>query len=76
MTDSQEKKTNDSRDSRTINIEIPENCFEGMAGMMARLSEKSKRGSNCCDSSRNRCCPPSGEDNGREFKIVINRKEN
>lgn len=73
MTDSQEKKTDDSR---TINIEISENCFEGMAGMMARLSEKSKRGSNCCETSRNRCCPQTGEEDKQEFKFVINRKEN
>jgi len=72
MTDSQEKKTNDSR---TINIEIPTNCFEEMAGMMARLSEKEKRGSNCCDSTKNRCCPQTGEADKQEFKIVINRKE-
>jgi len=76
MTDSQEKKTNDSGDSRTINIEISANCFEGMAGMMARLSEKTKRGPNCCDSSRSRCCPQTGEEDKQEFKIVINRKEN
>lgn len=76
MTDSQEKKTNDSRDSRTINIEIPANYFEGMAGMMARLSGKTTRGSNCCETSRDRCRPQSSEDNKQEFKIVINRKEN
>lgn len=76
MTDSQEKKTNDSKDSRTINIEIPSNCFEGMAGMMARLSEKTTGGSNCCETSREACCLKSGEDYRQEFKIVINKKEN
>lgn len=75
MTDSQEKKTKDSQDSRTINIEIPANCFEGMAGMMARVGKKTTGGSNCCETSRDRCCPQSGEVDKQEFKIVIKKKE-
>jgi hypothetical protein len=75
MTDFQEKKTSDSKDTRTINIEIPANCFEGMTGMMAGRSEKNRAGSGCCEMSRDRCCPPSGGDNKQEIKIVIKKKE-
>jgi hypothetical protein len=75
MTDFQQKKTNDSGDSRTIDIEIPSNCFEGMTGMMARLSEKNRAGSGCCGSSRQKCCPQTGEDEQQEIKIVIKKKE-
>lgn len=75
MTDSQEKKTNDSRDSRTIDIEIPADCFEGMAGMMARFSKKTTGGSNCCKTLRDRCCSQSSEDDKQGFKIVIKTKE-
>lgn len=62
MTDSQEKKTNDSKNSRTIKIEITGNCFEGMAGMMARLSDKKSGGSGCCEMSREKCHPQTGDD--------------
>jgi hypothetical protein len=75
MTDSQEKKANDSQDSRTINIEIPANCFKGMFNMMAGFNNFGKAGSGWCDISRDNCCPKPEENKGREFNIVIKMKE-
>jgi hypothetical protein len=73
MSDSEEKET---KDSRTINIEISAGGLEGMFRMMAGRRDTDRTGSGCCESSRAKCCPQTGEANKQEFKIVINRKEN
>jgi hypothetical protein len=72
MPDSEEKK---ARDSRTISIEIPAGGFEGMFRMMAGRGGIEKAGPGCCESSRDKCCAPTGENDDREFKIAIKRKE-
>lgn len=75
MADSQEKKTINSQDSRTINIEIPAKGFEAMFRMMTGSGYSGKTGSSCCEMTSNRCCPQSEEDEKQEFKIVIKKKE-
>lgn len=72
MSDSEEKKT---KDSRTINIEIPAGGFEGMFRMMAGSGGPNIAGSGCCDTSQGRCRPQSEDDEGQEFKIVIKERE-
>jgi len=75
MTDTQEKKTKDSRDSQRVTIEIPGDFLQGMFRMMAGGSIFSRAGSSCCDVPRDRCCPPSGEDEREDLTITIRRRE-
>jgi hypothetical protein len=75
MTDSQEKKANDSQDSRTININIPVGCFEGMLGMMTGNRDFGKAGPGCCEMNQGWCCPQSEKEDEQEIRIVIKKKE-
>lgn len=75
MTDSHEKKESKSRDSRTINIEIPANCFEGMFNMMKGKSEFGEAASKCCEGFQETCCPQTGDADEQEIRIVIKRNK-
>lgn len=75
MTDSQERKANDSNGPRTINIEIPMGCFEGMFRTMTGRSDSGKSSPGCCEMMPNRCCPPPREEEKQEFVIVVKKKE-
>lgn len=75
MVNSQDKQANDSQDPRTINIEIPARCIEGMFRMMAGRRAIGQAGRGCCDMPQDRYRPSSMETDGREFKIVIKMKE-
>ncbi|UCE24173.1 MAG: hypothetical protein JSU74_12895 [Candidatus Zixiibacteriota bacterium] len=75
MTDSQEKKANDSQESQRINIEFPGDFFEGMFRMMSRWRGTDTAGSDCCETPQNMCCPQPQEDKKQEYVIVIKRKE-
>lgn len=75
MNDNQDKNAKDTRDSRTINIEIPTNGFEGMFRMMTGRRDSGQSRSRCCETAQSRCRPQAGEDEKQEFKIVIKRKE-
>lgn len=75
MTDSQEKKSNDSRDSRTINIEIPANCLEVMFNMMTWIGGFGAAQSECCGGVRADRRSPSGDNEEQEIRIVVKRKE-
>lgn len=72
MQDSEERKT---KDSQTINIEIPTGSFEGMFRMMSGRGASGKTGSSCCESSTNKCRPQAEEGETKEINIVIKRKE-
>ncbi len=76
MTGTQEKKANSGQNSRTINIEIPTNCFEGLFGMMTGNHDSGKAGSSCCEKAQDRCCPQTMDEDEKEqeIKIVIKRK--
>jgi len=75
MTNAEEKKTDNSKDSRTINIEIPANCFEGMFKMMSGRSEFGEAASKCCEGFQDTCCPQKGDIDEQEIRIVIKKKE-
>ncbi len=75
MTDTQERKTNCSQESQTINIEIPAKCLEEMSRMMAGFSNFGKAGTVCCGEAQENCCSQPEDNKGREFNIVIKMKE-
>lgn len=75
MVNSQDKPANDSQEPRTINIEIPARCMEGMFRMMAGRWDIGKAGRSCCEMPQDRYRPSSMQVDGREFKIVIKMKE-
>ena len=75
MTNSQERKENNSSDPRAINIEIPQNCFEGMFKMMSGKGEFSEAVSKCCEGFEDTCCPQTGDNDEHEIRIVIKKKE-
>ncbi len=75
MTEPQEKKAEDSRESQRINIEFPGDFFEGMVRIMSRFRGSDTAGSSCCEMPQNMCCPQPQEDKKQEFVVVIKRKE-
>jgi len=75
MTDSHDKKEDRSRNSRTINVEIPSDYFQKMFNMMARTVGSDRAGSGCCEPLKSNCCPQSETSEGREFNIVLKVKE-
>jgi hypothetical protein len=76
MTDSQGKKENETRDSRTINIEIPANCFEGMFNMMTGKIRFGNPGLSCCEMPQDIYCPQPMDEEEQEIRIVIKKRNN
>ena len=74
MTDSQEKRSDDTQDAQTIRIEMPSSTFEGMCRMMPGFRGFDTAGSTCCEMTRERCCPQSEDEKKQEFTFVLKRK--
>jgi hypothetical protein len=75
MTDSSNERARDSKEAKSINIEIPIDMLEGMFPMMARRGGFGTAGSGCCETTRDMCCPRSDSDGKEEFTFVLKRKE-
>ena len=75
MTNSQEERAKDSRDTQTISIEIPKGIFEAMYRMMSGRGDSEAAASGCCDMSRGTCCPQSEQEDSQDFVFTIRRKE-
>ena len=75
MTDSSDEKGRDSKQARSINIEIPIDMLEGMFPMMTRRGGLGTAGSGCCEMTRDMCCPQPDSDGNEGFTFVLKRKE-
>ena len=72
MTDLHE--SNDEN-SRTINIEIPFDCFERMYKMMTRYNTQGGADFGCCESSKGNCCPRPKKPEVQEINFILKMKE-
>jgi hypothetical protein len=75
MTDSQEQRTDESRDSYKIHIELPGETFDEMSGMMSGFWRPDAVGSGCCGPKSGMCCHKLEEENTFKFTVSLKRKE-
>lgn len=75
MTDSREQRTDESRDSHTIRIEMTGKTFEGMCGMMSRFWRAEAADSGCCEPKAGICRPKPEEEDAFRFTVSVKRKE-
>jgi hypothetical protein len=75
MTDPREQRTDESKDSQTIHIEMPDKTFKGMCGMMSGFWRADAADSGCCKPRSGMCCPKPEEGNTFKFTVLVKPKE-